>query len=250
MREKLILTASALTPWTMPNLWVELISELEDQLGTRLHLLDVRDPVRRKVSSLSAAEAYFNAFEPRETYRRVYGDFLDCKIHFVVGHMPALHHRANRFLLYLPDEFCSRVDPGALKRLFETVIRILRPFYALFDQNSIYSLRTASPPLGSGSYWHEHSGVFWMTHFSKPIVDFFSKAKFSNLPATEGEDGGMTLRLGDDPWTLAEEDRRAAEKELGELSFASYGRDKEPFVHVPHWLSLVGGEWAEKIEKT
>jgi len=207
--------------WQEPGCWAAYFDQAEKILGASLSHLDIADPVKRKVTSLEEAGNYVCTFKAREDSRWLFGKFDAIGIDFSIQHYRQLGHWPNSLKWHVPLSFIeSPENCERLKALFDLGNQILKPFYAYGDDVSqISSKKKAS---GAVDIRAELLGVFWMTYFNKAYVAFFGEEKFKDFPRVDfGDDGSVTLLLGDNPQSVSNESREQLAAALGKQSFVN-----------------------------
>lgn len=239
--------------WTSPDVWDPYFRALETLLGDKLHRLDERDPVRRKVDNLEGQGAYVSSIPPLEGSRWVYGKFEKTKVTFSV-----LHYRdckdyfgrpvVNDCTIYVPPKALSGKDDDLLPKIATLGCEHLRPFYMSCDFNEIVNGYRRLPETGIQS---EIPGIFWLTYFGAAYVDFFGRDRIRQLPeASDGALNGLTLRLAEKPELSPPSRAAEIEEFLGEMSFARHGQKKSEWSHIPFIPSVTKakGQYALTIE--
>lgn len=196
--------------------WLELLRDAEKTLGARLARLDVNDPVRRKVERLEEAAEFVCRFGEKEDSRRLFGRFDKPRTEIAIS----LFRRTGRFPngvdFYFPTAAAS--DVRRLLELFSGMVRLLEPFYAFCDLQSVLAGKRKATR-AAVDLEAELIGVFWLTHFNRRWVDFIGATRFDALPCERtARANGVTLRLGETPTGLGSE-RDAAEELLGRRFF-------------------------------
>jgi hypothetical protein len=197
--------------------WLEILRGAEAMWGARLARLDVNDPVRRKVDRLEEAAEYVCQFGEKEDSRWLHGKFDVSKVEISIS----LFRRTSRFPngldFYFPTKMAD-AEAGRLWEVFSEVVRLLEPFYAFCDLQSVIAGKRKAMR-NSVNLEAELFGVFWFTHFNRKWVDFIGATRFDALSCekTVGP-GGATLRLGASLTGLGSE-REASETLLGNRFF-------------------------------
>jgi len=218
--------------WNSAKTWDDYLRAIELVLDDRLLKLDENDPVRRKADTSRSEGAYIVEFGEMEESRWLHGRFEKSKIEMEIQFNKNFRDsfgRAwrNRVMFYVPGKFASGVGIRRLIELFRLGNEALGAFYAYADLKEVICAKKPSTPSLNISL--ELMGVFWLTYFGSDYCAFFGRDTLSGLAETgEGPNNGMTLQLADFPLHVALTRRDAIEHELGALSFAGYGRDKEP----------------------
>lgn len=150
---------------------------------------------------------------------------------------------------FIPQQAATKLGLETVEAIFDALRRELARFYHVCDVEVTVNSRKASPPNTWLHHSRELSGVYWLTYFGRKYRAFFGDGRFEGLPHEWTEDGGVKLKLGEDPWSLDDAKRRAAEKALGELTFASYGENKKEFEHVIPWPELLEGNWIAEYQR-
>ena len=205
--------------WSRPDMWADYFAHLESVLQAPLTHLDVNDPVRRKVSTLTDAGQYVCSFEPSEDNRWVFGRFKSRRVEFTIEHRIFVTTRCNNIGVY---PYCPKMDitrrDHIVKQIFDVGNRILHPFYSTAETDSVVYLKKKSS--GAVDLERELIGIFWLTYLNNAYVRFFGSSKFDSLPFARREpDGGVTLELADSPTAVPVELRAQIEDYLGRDSF-------------------------------
>ena len=83
--------------WFLEDQWNEYFEECQKVLGLQLTHFDSKDPVRRKVGSLTDLGAFACAFGNREDSRWLFGRFGSSGVEFTVKHFKQIGHFENSF---------------------------------------------------------------------------------------------------------------------------------------------------------
>jgi len=207
--------------WQEPGCWTDYFDQVQGILGSPLTHLDVNDPVKRKVASLKDAGDYVCAFKPREDSRWVFGKFDAIGIELSIQHYRQLGHWPNSLMWHVPLSFIEKPENCTrLKALFDLGNLTFKPFYAFSDDVS--HIKSKKKSSGAVDIQAELLGVFWMTYFNAAYVAFFGEEKFNDFPKVEyGDDGGVTVLLGDSPKSVSSELREQLVTALGKQSFVN-----------------------------
>lgn len=207
--------------WQEPSQWTAYFEEAQRLLGSPLTHLDVNDPVKRKVVSLAEAGNFVCAFKAREDSRWLFGKFVDIGIELSVQHYRQIGHYPNTFKWHVPLAFLEGPENRQrLKALFDLGNRTFKPFYAYADD--VAQIASKNKSSGAVDIQAELLGVFWLTYFNAAYVAFFGDQKFDALPGVErGNDGGVTIVLGDSPKAVANEVREQSAAKLDSQSFVN-----------------------------
>jgi hypothetical protein len=207
--------------WQVPSVWSGYFEQAQELLGSPLTHLDVNDPVKRKVASLVDAGNFVCAFKEQEDSRWLFGKWGGTGIGFSIQHYRQLRHWPNALTWHVPLSFVEKSENRQrLKALFDVGNQTFKPFYAYGDDvDQIAGKKKLS---GAVDIQAELLGVFWLTYFNPVYVAFFGKDKFIDLPDVEcGDDGGVTIILGDSPKSVTSEQREKAVAALGKQSFVN-----------------------------
>ena len=245
---ELIIKIMSYTPWTA-EVWERLLPELETLIQTPLTCLDERDPARRKVDGGKGQGAYISGFRDRVTSIEPSGEYGKSGVWFMLDNQRWPCRIANSMNFFIPQKAATKLGLGAVEAVFDVLRRELVPFVMVCDVKGIVYSRKSSPPCTVLHHSFELSGVYWLTYFGPKYRAFFGDDRFRALPHEWTEEGGVKLKLGDNPWLLEDEKRRAAEKALGELTFASYGENKKEYEHVIPWPELLEGDWIAEYQR-
>lgn len=207
--------------WQEPGCWTDYFDQVQRILGSPLTHLDVNDPVRRKVVSLKDVGNYICAFKPHEDSRWVFGKFDAIGIELSIQHYRQLGHWPNSLMWHIPFSFIEKPENCArLKALFDLGNQALKPFYAYSDD--VLYIKSKKKSSGAIDIQAELLGVFWMTYFNATYVTFFGKEKFNEFSKIEyGNDGSITMLLGDNPKSVSSELREQLMATLGMQSFVN-----------------------------
>ena len=245
---EIIISVKSYRPWPA-EVWERLFPQIETLIGTSLSLLDDRDPLRRKVDGGKGQGAYISTFRGKVSSNNLGGEFGKSKMRFMMENERWPGRCENYVDFFVEGQSAKKIGLAALEGMFDTLITELTPFYLVADVKKIVFSRKASPPYTVLHHSYELSGVYWLTYFGPKYRSFFGDERFRGLPHEWTEDGGVKLKLGEDPWSLDDAKRRAAEKALGELTFASYGENKKEFEHVIPWPELLEGDWIAEYQR-
>ncbi len=207
--------------WQEPSRWTGYFEEAQRLLGFSLTHLDVNDPVKRKVVSLVGAGDFVCAFKAREDSRWLFGKFGDIGIELSVQHYRQLGHYPNTLKWHVPLSFIEKPENRLrIKALFDLGNRAFKPFYAYSDD--VAQIASKKKSFGAVDIQAELLGVFWLTYFNAAYVAFFGNQKFDGLPGVErGNEGSITIVLGDSPQSVTCEAREQAVAALGKQSFVN-----------------------------
>jgi hypothetical protein len=237
----IIIKVKSYRPWPA-EIWDRLFPHLEELVGTTLTHLDDRDPMRRKVDGGKGQGSYTGAFRGKAASSYAAGKFGKSGIWFMLDHRRWPSRIENSMSLFIPAKAAKKIGLAGIEGIFNVLLAELRPFYQVCDVEDIVNSRKPSPPCAIVHHSYELSGVYWLTYFGPKYRAFFGDYRFRALPHEWTEGDGVKLKLGDNPWWLEDEKRRAAEKALGELTFASYGENKKEYEHVIPWPELLEGD--------
>ena len=73
--QEIWLSHYAINPWRDVSGWASYLSEVEGILDTKLTRLDIHDPIKRKVTTLSEAGEYICDFGEKEESRWLFAKF-------------------------------------------------------------------------------------------------------------------------------------------------------------------------------
>lgn len=245
---EIIIKVLSFAPWST-EVWNRLFPEMERLIGTPLDLLDERDPMRRKVNGGIGQGDYLCDFTGKKTAVVPSGRFGKSKVWFMAWNNRFPSGIENQLNLFIPVQSARKLGLRVTEEIFDLIMTELKPFYQVCDAKTIVYSRQPSPPCTTVHHSLELSGVYWLTYFGPKYRAFFGDDRFRALPHEWTEEGGVKLKLGDDPWLLEDEKRRAAEKALGELTFASYGENKKENEHVIPWPELLEGDWIAEYQR-
>jgi len=210
----------SVVPWRDPKQWVSFFDQTQHLLSSRLTHLDAKDPVRRKVASLEDAGEFACAFGPCEESRCMFGKFTDVGIEFSIRHFRQLGRWPNSLTWHVPLSFLENESRKRVKALFDLGNRTLYPFYAFSDERAQITGQKKSS--GAIDIETELPGVFWLTYFNAAYVEFFGNEKFNGLPEVEhGNDGSITIILGEHPQLVTNATREHVVAVLGKQSFVN-----------------------------
>ena len=244
----LLIRLQSYRPWSADD-WENLLPKMEELIGSPLSRLDERNPMRRKVDGCRGQGAYIHSFKGSRSWNYVAGEFGQSKIWFTIETQRRPSRIENQMKVFIPAHAASSIGNGLIARIFDIALQCLDPFYMVADVETVIYSRKPSPPCTIVHHSYELSGVYWLTYFGPKYRAFFGDERFEGLPHEWTEEGGVKLKLGDNPWLLEDEKRRAAEKALGELTFASYGENKKENEHVIPWPELLEGEWIAEHQR-
>lgn len=207
---------------------------LDILLGDKLFKLDDHDPLRRKPENSQREGEFICNFAPKEQSRVLFARFGKSKASFTLNLRGGLPDTGNynSINFYIPEKAASKLPSPVLDCILDSFIASLKPYYADVDYREILFSRKPSPPTHTVYPSRELPGVFWRTYFGKDYRKFFSDAKLKGLAGGPHPSGGWLIKLSDHLADVTGEQRRHAEKHLGELSFASYGENKQLGQHV------------------
>ena len=228
---ELIIKVKSYTPWNA-EVWEILLPQLETLVQTPLTRLDERDPARRKVDGSKGQGAYISGFRDRVSSVQPSGEFGKSGVWFMLKNRRWPSQIENSMSFFIPQIAATKLGLETVEAIFDALRRELSPFYQVCDVEVTVNCRKPSLPYTVLHHSYELSGVYWLTYFGPKYRAFFGDERFDGLPHEWTEDGGVKLKLGEDPWSLDDAKRRATERALGELTFASYGENKKEFEHV------------------
>lgn len=207
--------------WQEPSRWTGYFDEAQRLLGSPLTHLDVNDPMKRKVASLTDAGNFVCAFKAHEDSRWLFGKCAGIGIELSVQHYRRLGHYPNTLKWHVPPSFVEKPENRQrLKALFDLGNRTFKPFYAYADD--VAQIASKKKSSGAVDIQAELLGAFWLTYFSAAYVTFFSSEKFDRLSGVErGSDGSVTMVLGNSPESVANELREQVVTTLGPQSFVN-----------------------------
>lgn len=205
--------------WQEPQLWRDYFAKAQAILGVSLTHLDTSDPVRRRVISLADAGDFVCAFKRSEESRWLFGKCADSGIALTVQHFRQIQHFPNTLRWHVPTSFVDK--PDNLQRIISLFFlgnRSLDPFYSYSDD--VEQIASKKKSSGAVDIQAELLGVFWLTYFNPAYVAFFGRSAFDSLPVAEqGNDGGVTVTLGERPSSVSTDLRLRAAEVLGRESF-------------------------------
>ena len=207
------------------KLWHSFLSEIEICVGEKLSHIDIKDPVRKKVTSIQSAANYICDFDSQETSRTLFGKFGKSKISLIISlneiNASEFPHKLS---FYFPSKLLKNNEGiQTILSVFKLGNEYLKPFYSYGDEiDQVSGKRKATRRAVDLEV--ELIGVFWLTYLNKKYIDFFEKErieKLSNLGVDLSfNDDGVEFRVGDIPANSNSIGMRlSAEKILGADSF-------------------------------
>lgn len=213
--------------WASPSLWRDYFGQAEMILNAKLTLLDVSDPVKRRVASLDDAAAYASEFAPNQTSRHLFGKFGDIGIEFSIRQYKRPSPWPNSLVYHLSPAFMTNSDGAAcITRLFDAGNRSLFAFYSFCDFREVVIRKRKKS--GAVDINSELLGAFWLTYFNSAYVEFFGRHKFRDLPNCNfGELGQATIKLANTPASATDKLREGVMQTLGRDSFVDVEGDED-----------------------
>ena len=236
------MTEIQLTFFSLNNLfdkfvWNSFLSIIEKSLGEKLSHLDIKDPVREKVTDIESAVDFICTPDNKTNNRWLFGKFGRSKVEFSLSLFRDKVEFPNNISFYFPGKLLLS-DKGiqAIVEIFKFGNEYLNPFYSYGDELEQIAAKKKSTGM-SVDLEVELVGMFWLTHFNNQYMEFFGGEKLdllASLNANLNVNGsGVTLKLGELPASSESIALRTdAEKMLGAESFVdpnlSFDRLKGP----------------------
>lgn len=218
MSEEVWADHNSTAEWRNPDLWTTYFTRAEGILGAKFTHLDVSDPLRRRIRSLTDAGAYVCLFRSHDTDRWLFGR-LESGIELSIRLYREVTDFPNRLTWHVPMSFLQRdASCSRTRQLFDLGNEMLRPFYSWADE--LHQMTSKEKSSGTVDIQSELLGVFWLTYFNAAYVTFFGMRKFEALPGTTlNKDGSASLVLADCPMLVPDELREQLAHTLGRQSF-------------------------------